>query len=317
MNDSAPNHVQGRHPYRLSRLLIIVLCGILLPFNALSILISGNLLMNLRQSYENSIMISLRSQVGTLEQRMDNIDLFLYDHPANDLNFIRYGDETQDWHHELYRRSITVEMQNAMQLSASADGMFVWLPARNDLCSVEHFYIRSSGEIAPRPEEETLRELLRAGHLPLRTWQHLVLDGEDYLLRVVPEETYMIGAYINCNDFLDQLERDGLLKDAFYSLDTTPPEVGRGQLLCACPLGEGGLSLFCITDQYLAAFIFRSLEMMRRADSCFARLISRLANLTARYVKLTSASDPPFQSFLLQTSSVWNLFLQTGTSDCN
>ena len=49
----------------------------------------------------------------------------------------------------------------------------------------------------------------------------------------------------------------------------------------------------------------------------FARLVSRLANLTAGFVKLTSVSDPLFRRFLLQISSNWKLLLQTGTSNFN
>ena len=49
----------------------------------------------------------------------------------------------------------------------------------------------------------------------------------------------------------------------------------------------------------------------------FARLISGLANLTARFVKLSSAQCHSFRCFLLQILSHWNLLLQTGTSLCN
>ena len=49
----------------------------------------------------------------------------------------------------------------------------------------------------------------------------------------------------------------------------------------------------------------------------FARLVSRLANLTARFVKLSSAQCHNFRCFLLQILSLWNLLLQTGTSLCN
>lgn len=49
----------------------------------------------------------------------------------------------------------------------------------------------------------------------------------------------------------------------------------------------------------------------------FARLVSRLANLTARFVKLSSAQCHNFRCFLLQILTHWNLLLQTGTSLCN
>ena len=48
-----------------------------------------------------------------------------------------------------------------------------------------------------------------------------------------------------------------------------------------------------------------------------ARLVSRLANLTARFVKLSSAQCHNFRCFLLQILTHWNLLLQTGTSLCN
>ena len=48
-----------------------------------------------------------------------------------------------------------------------------------------------------------------------------------------------------------------------------------------------------------------------------ARLVSRLANLTARFVKLSSAQCYNFRCFLLQILTHWNLLLQTGTSLCN
>lgn len=49
----------------------------------------------------------------------------------------------------------------------------------------------------------------------------------------------------------------------------------------------------------------------------FARLVSRLANLTARFVKLSSVQCRNFRCFLLQILTHWNLLLQTGTSLCN
>lgn len=49
----------------------------------------------------------------------------------------------------------------------------------------------------------------------------------------------------------------------------------------------------------------------------FARLVSRLANLTARFVKLSSAQCHNLWCFLLQILTHWNLLLQTGTSLCN
>ena len=49
----------------------------------------------------------------------------------------------------------------------------------------------------------------------------------------------------------------------------------------------------------------------------FARLVSRLANLTARFVKLSSAQCHNFLRLLLQIWTSWNLILQTGTSLCN
>ena len=49
----------------------------------------------------------------------------------------------------------------------------------------------------------------------------------------------------------------------------------------------------------------------------FARLVSRLANLTARFVRLISAWRPYYWRFLLRIRTNWNLLLQTGTSLCN
>ena len=49
----------------------------------------------------------------------------------------------------------------------------------------------------------------------------------------------------------------------------------------------------------------------------FARLVSRLVNLTARFVRLISAQCRNFRCFLLQILTHWNLLLQTGTSLCN
>ena len=239
-------------PRRLATQVTVALCALILPFNILSILISGILLQRLRQGYEDTLMSALRTQAGAIEQRMDNADYFLYDRPTNDTDFLRYPRNGGDWHHELYRLSIAKKLENEMLLSNSADAMFVFLPDREELTAVSHFYVRSDGEVAPRLGRVSLTALLTEDPESLRSWQLRTLEGEDWLLRAAPQDGYLIGAYLSCGDLTDRLQRSDAWPSAVYRIGEPSARPERGMLECACPLGNTGVWLVCAVPLRLA-----------------------------------------------------------------
>ena len=293
-----------RQPPRLTRLVITVMCLLILPFNILSIFLGGIVMRNLWQSFQNSIQISLRTQTNQLEQRLKNIDYFIYDRTTNNADFIRYAQTSGDWHHYLYRNNAIREMENAMQLSENADAMFIYHPDWNDLCSAERFYIRSDGNPGARLKREALETLFQSEDVQLRVWQLLRIGDEDYLLRIVPQNGYYMGAYISCEDYLDKLYRESAIPGADYALASVPPETPRGSLQCSSPLKRMDAALYCTVTHrmvtssasvWMVALVILAILSVIMIPLClilFRRSIDRpLAVLRAAFRELESGKE--------------------------
>lgn len=222
----------------------LILCVLILPFNLLSVLLGSYMLRSVRKSFAQSITASLSAYADVLQQRMKNINVFLYDAPNNNPAFPNYFKNDDDWHYDLYRYNVTVALENTMNLSESADALFIYNPDRDDLLLTERYYPVSMREYALL-DRERIRDLAAADDQAFGRWRLHEADGHLFLLRILKEQNFRLGAYISCTPPVDALLKDLSLTSAEVFIAASLPEEERGTLLCSASINGTDAFLCC------------------------------------------------------------------------
>ena len=212
--------------------MLLFLCLIILPFNALSILLSFFTLRNLRYNYEQQVTNTFASYAEMLGQRLDTVDYQLFDLSTNDTSFLQFRQNNGDWHHELNRYNLTTTMDNEMTLSSAADAMFIKLSFEDDLTVVKRFQL-DNGNLMTHVDNNTLKDLMQDGSVANGRWHLIEEDGSQYLIRIIRWSDCTFGAYINCTTALESLLERYSENGTEVLLSQTGPEEMPGMLLCS------------------------------------------------------------------------------------
>jgi sensor histidine kinase YesM len=223
---------------------VIILCAVILPFNILSLIVGGIMISSARQVYRQSVTASLVSYSDRLDQRIKNIDYSLYDFPSNNASFIRYFQEYSDWHYDFYRYDVGRIMDNLLQLSDSADSMFCYIPAKNDLLVVNKHSVYNA-DLHDRIDNDALLSTIRDRDKENGKWFCLEYNKNKYLVRIISEEDHYIGAYINCSKFITKMQESSVFRNKQLTISDKAPASEKGFLLCQSGLSEAPVTLFC------------------------------------------------------------------------
>ena len=225
-----------KKPFSLRRQVLLFLCLFLLPFSILSAVLSVNTMRNLQEQYERQTSVTLDSYASQIEHRIDTADYLLLNLFGNNDLLLSFERNTGDWHHTLYRKKLDSDMNDALILSGSADGIFLLLNSSEELLhSSYRQYHRSS--MTPL-SDEALLTLIKDPQYNDSKWHLAQADGNHYLLHVLRDSASRYGAYINCDSFLNSL---GLQEDpvaAVLSVSDHVPAQERGQLIVSSPIAH-------------------------------------------------------------------------------
>ncbi|MCI2048558.1 MAG: histidine kinase [Lachnospiraceae bacterium] len=235
---------KAKSPWSLMYMTVIILCAVILPFNILSLIVGGIMISSARQVYRQSVTASLVSYSDRLDQRIKNIDYSLYDFPSNNASFIRYFQEYSDWHYDFYRYDVGRIMDNLLQLSDSADSMFCYIPAKNDLLVVNKHSVYNA-DLHDRIDNDALLSTIRDRDKENGKWFCLEYNKNKYLVRIISEEDHYIGAYINCSKFITKMQESSVFRNKQLTISDKAPASEKGFLLCQSGLSEAPVTLFC------------------------------------------------------------------------
>ncbi len=282
---------------------ILILCLVILPFNLMSILLSFRTMSNLQHSYRQSLMISLSTYAEQLNERMDNSNYLLYNYPSSDSSFISMLLNEQDWHHSLHRNNVYTSIRNTLRRSNSADAMFVYLPEIEEFLLINKSTQNGTSSSAILSEQE-LTELSASPDMSNGKWHLYEYDENQFLIRIVPNQTYYFGAYINCSDLLSVLQNDLIEERADAFLSDTMPEEKSGYLLCSAPLSNKETSLHCMVQNFsifnhnylssigMIAFFLLSVLMVPVFIILFRKQVNRpLTNLKNAFHQLEKGNE--------------------------
>ena len=243
-SSAAASGSRMHRPRSLMYRAVLILCLLILPFNILSVQLSAYMLHSVNESFRQSITTVLSTYAGILDQRMTNINVFLYDAPNNNPAFLNFFKNDNDWHYDLYRYNVTTALENALDIYGAADALFVYNPAREDLLFVQRFFPVSQRDEAHLSREEITRLCSDSSILPGR-WQLHEKDGHLFLLRIIQKQGFSLGAYISCEPLIRSLESDLSLSSANVLIMNGEPAEERGILQCSAPLSGTSAQLVC------------------------------------------------------------------------
>jgi len=226
----------GRNKSRsLMTRVIIVLCLSIIPFNLLSICLSFQTAANLRRTYRQSITDVLESHAQRFSRRMENADFLLYYHTSSDPALANLLLSDQDWHYVLYRHSLFSAMEENLQISDSADALFVYLVERDNLMMADRLLF-GSDSVPSRMPQEHLLGLIRDESMTNGKWHFHEYDGVQYLIRILSGERYCMGAYINCTAMLREFPPEMAGSSVEYRMSGEPLDKQLGYLVCSTAL---------------------------------------------------------------------------------
>ncbi len=217
-----------RKPISLRRQALLFLCLLLLPFSILSAILSIRTMRNLESQYSRQTRAILDSYAAQLAHRINMSDYLLLNLFTNNDLLLRFERNTGDWHHSLYRRNLSQEINDALVLSDSADGIFLLLNSSEELIHISHFQY---GRYTSQPlSEASLRKYIKDTARSDTKWHLTEVDGSLCLLHILSDSSCRYGAYINCDAFLESLSWQANSGTSALSVEAGLPQAGRGHL---------------------------------------------------------------------------------------
>ena len=135
---------------------ILILCLIIIPFNLLSIMLSFQMIQNMSQIYRQSVTTSLNNYTSLISQRMENTNFLLYNYPTAESAFINMLSQNQDWRYDMHRNSLFTSIANTLNISESADAMFVYITETEDMMLVDKLLL-TENNVPVRMSKDHLR----------------------------------------------------------------------------------------------------------------------------------------------------------------
>lgn len=224
---------------------VVVLCLTIIPFNLLSVFLSFQTAANLRRTYRQSITDVLDSHAQRFGRRMENADFLLYYHTSSDPALANLLLNDQDWHYVLYRNTLFSAMEENLQISDSADALFVYLAERDNLMVADRLLF-GSDSVPSRMSQEHLRQLIRDETLTNGKWHFHEYDGVQYLVRILSNERYCAGAYINCTAMLRDFPAEMGGSAVEYRMSVEPLNKEPGYMVCSSALPGTTVMLHCL-----------------------------------------------------------------------
>ncbi len=246
----------------LRRQTILIIMLLVLPFNILTAVLGNIMLKSAMESAELTVQSTLNSQMATLDMRIQNTIYFLYDYPANNVSYINFLKQPEDWHYTFYRSLTVNELRDDLSLSTAAQYMFLYVKARDDLIIMnEKPYVLNGNKLLL--SEYDVLDKINDTTISDSRWHLVSFEDVPFLIMITQKEGVYLGACICLADAVSEAENALEYDNVSVYADTSPNLNASSGIHCSVKSSKTNIYLYCDIPQNEIiggiAFIYRGI----------------------------------------------------------